>query len=89
LRRHTGSPGDYTYFFDPRPHTLIFRVETKPVGQEEGDILPTEEKTTKVFVRLRLISSDNQEDMIVPDFPTSAPPLQPAPSQVLSSAVDP
>ena len=89
LRRHTGSPGDYTYFFDPRPHTLIFRVETKPVGQEEGDSLPTEENTTKVFVRLRLISSDNQEDMIVPDFPTSAPPLQPDPSQVLSSAVDP
>ena len=88
LRRHAGSPGDYAYYFDPRPHTLIFRVETKPVGQE-NDSLPTEENTTKVFVRLRLISPDNQAEMIVPDFPTSAPPLQQDPSQVLSSALDP
>ena len=88
LRRHAGSPGDYAYDFDPRPHTLIFRVETKPVGQED-DSLPAEENTTKVFVRLRILSSDNQEEIIVPDFPTSAPPLQQDPSQVLSSALDP
>jgi type VI secretion system protein ImpL len=88
LRRHAGSPGDYAYFFDPRPHTLIFRVATKPVGQED-DSLPTEAHTTKVFVRLRILSSDHQEEMIVPDFPVSAPPLQQDPSQVLSSALDP
>jgi hypothetical protein len=58
------------------------------VGQED-DSPPTEAHTTKVFVRLRILSSDHQEEMIVPDFPVSAPPLQQDPSQVLSSALDP
>lgn len=70
VRRHRAGAEDFAEFVDPRPHTLRFRVPTRPVagGAVEDAVL---------FIRVEAAAtSDGQSEPIeIPAIPVEAPSL--------------
>jgi hypothetical protein len=86
LREYAARPADFASGGDPRPQTLRFAVDTGPlpavpVDEEKAAKKPPapRERTgqTVVYVRVTLTSleKDKRQDLELPVFPRTAPPL--------------
>lgn len=76
MLKRAGVPGECNPYSEAEPYTLKFTIKTAPdpLGQP---IQPEQLKTTPavLFMRVSLVAPNKQEPLVLPCFPTKAPPV--------------